>query len=56
MKMRQYEQGRAFCDAVVDAGGIETLNRVWSSPGMLPTLGELEAPHLWLERTSARAA
>lgn len=52
MKMRQYEQGRAFCDAVVDAGGIETLNRVWTSPGMLPTLGELEAPALWLERTA----
>ena len=56
MKMRQYEQGRAFCDAVVDAGGIETLNRVWSGPGALPTLGEIEAPNLWLERTTPRAA
>jgi coenzyme F420 biosynthesis associated uncharacterized protein len=56
MKMRQYELGRSFCDAVVDAGGIETLNRVWTGPGMLPTLGEIEAPDLWLERTSARAA
>jgi putative hydrolase len=56
MKMRQYEQGRAFCDAVVDAGGIEALNRVWIGPGMLPTLGELEAPELWLARTAPPAA
>ena len=56
MKMKQYELGRAFCDAVVDAGGIEALNRVWSSPGSLPTLGEIEAPDLWLARTARRAA
>jgi coenzyme F420 biosynthesis associated uncharacterized protein len=56
MKMRQYELGRAFCDAVVDAGGIQALNRVWADPGSLPTLGEIEAPELWLERTSRRAA
>ena len=56
LKMKQYELGRSFCDAVVDAGGIETLNRVWTGPGMLPTLGEIEAPELWLQRTSARAA
>ncbi len=29
MKMRQYELGKAFCDAVVAEGGIELLNRVW---------------------------
>jgi coenzyme F420 biosynthesis associated uncharacterized protein len=56
MKMRQYEQGRAFCDAVVETGGIAALNRVWSGPGALPTLGELEAPDRWLERTTRRAA
>jgi len=56
MKMRQYEQGRGFCDAVVEAGGIRALNRVWHGPGFLPTLGELEAPHRWLERTQPRAA
>ena len=32
MKMRQYELGKAFCDAVVAEGGIELLNRVWESP------------------------
>ena len=56
LKMKQYELGRAFCDAVVAAGCIEALHRVWSDPGSLPTLGEIEAPGLWLERTSRRAA
>lgn len=54
LKMKQYELGRAFCDAVVDAGGIEALNRVWSAPGSLPTLGEIEAPDLWLARTAPK--
>src|SRR3954453_16948848 len=29
MKMRQYEQGKKFCDAVVASHGIGVLNRVW---------------------------
>jgi coenzyme F420 biosynthesis associated uncharacterized protein len=52
MKMRQYELGKGFCDAVVAAGGIEALNRAWSSPQLLPTLGELEAPEKWLDRSA----
>ena len=52
LKMRQYELGRSFCDAVVERGGIETLNRVWSSPAALPTLAELETPGDWIERTA----
>ncbi len=32
LKLRQYEQGKKFCDAVVKAGGIEALNRVWERP------------------------
>jgi uncharacterized protein (DUF2342 family) len=51
--MRQYEQGREFCDAVVARGGIETLNRVWTSPEALPTIAELAAPDAWIRRTSA---
>jgi coenzyme F420 biosynthesis associated uncharacterized protein len=49
-KLRQYELGKRFCDAVADAAGIEGLNRVWDSPEALPTAGELEAPEAWLER------
>jgi coenzyme F420 biosynthesis associated uncharacterized protein len=56
LKMRQYQLGKSFCDAVVDLGGIEALNRVWSGPEALPSLAELEAPARWLSRTSAQAA
>jgi coenzyme F420 biosynthesis associated uncharacterized protein len=49
-KLRQYELGKRFCDAVADAAGIEGLNRVWDSPEALPTAEELEAPEAWLER------
>src|SRR5215211_755906 len=49
-KMRQYELGKRFCDAVADAAGIEGLNRVWESPESLPTVEELENPPAWLER------
>ena len=34
--MRQYRVGKAFCDRVVEAGGIEALNRVWGAPEALP--------------------
>jgi uncharacterized protein (DUF2342 family) len=56
LKMKQYEQGRAFCDAIVERGGVDALNRVWESPSALPTPAELEAPDAWLARTSAQAA
>ncbi|MGO9249082.1 MAG: zinc-dependent metalloprotease [Solirubrobacteraceae bacterium] len=50
LKMRQYEVGRRFCDAVVDAGGPETLAIAWRSPDELPSTAELAEPALWLER------
>jgi uncharacterized protein (DUF2342 family) len=51
LKLRQYEQGKRFCDAVVDQAGPEALRHVFSSPEALPTLAELDAPAGWLERT-----
>jgi uncharacterized protein (DUF2342 family) len=51
MKMRQYRMGKAFCDAVVDAGGVERLNDVWRDPSWLPSSEELEDPAAWLRRT-----
>lgn len=51
LKMRQYEVGKRFCDAVAQEGGIETLNRVWRGPDALPTLSELDDPGGWAERT-----
>jgi putative hydrolase len=50
MKLRQYEAGKRFCDAVVQRGGIDALNRAWSGPEALPTWAELGAPERWLAR------
>jgi coenzyme F420 biosynthesis associated uncharacterized protein len=50
MKLRQYEQGREFCDAVIKRAGIEGLNRVWGEPAALPSAAELANPGAWLER------
>jgi putative hydrolase len=54
LKLRQYEQGKRFCDAVVAQAGPDALRHVFSSPGALPTLGEIDAPERWLERTAAQ--
>ena len=51
LKLRQYEQGKAFCDGVVARAGIEGLNRVWIAPGAMPTAAELADPAGWLART-----
>jgi uncharacterized protein (DUF2342 family) len=51
MKMRQYEQGKRFCDAVVDEVGIEGLNAVWRAPEDMPTPAELDDPAAWVRRT-----
>jgi uncharacterized protein (DUF2342 family) len=50
MKMRQYEIGRRFCDAVVREGGPETLALAWSGPQALPSTDELERPLEWIAR------
>ncbi len=50
LKLRQYEQGKFFCDAIVRAAGTEALARVFSGPEALPTMAELSAPTLWLAR------
>ena len=55
LKLRQYELGKRFCDAVVEAGGIAALNRVWEGPEQMPTLAELDDPDGWRARTSAIA-
>lgn len=53
MKMRQYEVGKRFCDAVVAEQGVEGLNRAWRSAETLPSWTELEDPPSWLARTAA---
>jgi coenzyme F420 biosynthesis associated uncharacterized protein len=56
LKMRQYETGRRFCDAVVDAGGPQALALAWSGPEALPTPAELEDPSLWIARVPGLGA
>jgi coenzyme F420 biosynthesis associated uncharacterized protein len=56
MKLRQYEDGKRFCDAVAREAGPAGLAHVWSSPEALPTPDELHDPVLWLRRTSPPAA
>lgn len=53
LKMRQYEQGKAFCDAVVARAGIEGLNRVWIAPAAMPSVAELDDAAGWLARTES---
>jgi putative hydrolase len=50
LKLRQYELGRRFCDAVVAEGGPQTLALAWSGPQALPSTEELEQPERWVAR------
>jgi uncharacterized protein (DUF2342 family) len=56
LKLKQYETGRRFCDAVVAAGGPEALALAWSGPDALPTTAELEQPSLWIARVPGALA
>jgi coenzyme F420 biosynthesis associated uncharacterized protein len=51
MKMRQYEQGKKFCDAVVAEAGIAGLGAVWQAPELMPTPAELDDAAAWIRRT-----
>jgi coenzyme F420 biosynthesis associated uncharacterized protein len=50
LKMRQYEIGEEFCEAVVARSNLATLNRVWESSEMMPSMSELKHPEAWLRR------
>jgi coenzyme F420 biosynthesis associated uncharacterized protein len=50
LKMKQYAQGSRFVKTVVEEAGMDTFNRVWTSPQTLPVKEELEDPQLWLAR------
>ncbi len=56
LKLRQYETGRRFCDAVVAAGGPQALALAWQGPEALPSPQELEQPGLWIARMGVAAA
>jgi coenzyme F420 biosynthesis associated uncharacterized protein len=56
VKLRQYEHGKRWADAVAAEAGIEGLNRVWASPEALPSPDELQHPGRWLKRTAPAAS
>ena len=49
-KIRQYEQGRVFVDAVVGRVGMDGFNAVWTSPETLPRRAEITDPAAWVAR------
>jgi coenzyme F420 biosynthesis associated uncharacterized protein len=56
LKLKQYAQGRVFCDTVVAARGEAGLRDAWAAPELAPTSAELAAPLVWLARTEPTAA
>jgi coenzyme F420 biosynthesis associated uncharacterized protein len=50
LKMKQYEQGSRFVQMVVSEAGMDTFNKVWTSPETLPTAAEIADPMVWLAR------
>ncbi|MGL4831690.1 MAG: zinc-dependent metalloprotease [Propionibacteriaceae bacterium] len=50
VKLAQYRDGAAFCDAVIWRHGIQSLNNVWRSPEYMPSLIELHDPERWAAR------
>ena len=54
LKLRQYREGKAFCDTVVAHGGPKALSRAFAAPELLPTTDELADPLTWLARTRIR--
>ncbi|HVL91966.1 MAG TPA: zinc-dependent metalloprotease [Acidimicrobiales bacterium] len=55
-KLKQYEQGERFIEAVEAAGGPALLERVWEGPEWLPTMAEIREPDRWMERAAVAAA
>ena len=49
-KLRQYEVGERFVEAVERAAGPRALDAAWRGPEFLPTLDELSRPAAWLAR------
>ena len=54
LKLKQYEQGKYFCDTIVRERGPAVLHHLWSSPEALPTLAEIQDPAAWLTREMPR--
>jgi coenzyme F420 biosynthesis associated uncharacterized protein len=53
MKRRQYREGEEFVRGVLDAGGMDTLNRAFDRPEHLPKGDEVADPAAWVARVGA---
>lgn len=49
-KLKQYEQGERFIEAVEEVGGPDVIDRAWEDPTHLPTMSEIREPQAWLTR------
>jgi len=49
-KLRQYEEGERFIEAVEAAGGRQMSDLFWKGPDWLPTLEEIRRPQGWTDR------
>jgi coenzyme F420 biosynthesis associated uncharacterized protein len=52
LKLKQYEDGKRFCDAVVAQAGVAALHEAFAAPESLPTAAELADPAAWLSRVA----
>jgi coenzyme F420 biosynthesis associated uncharacterized protein len=50
LKLKQYEDGKRFCDAVVAQAGVAALHQAFAAPESLPTAAELADPAAWVSR------
>ncbi|MCB1270007.1 MAG: zinc-dependent metalloprotease [Microthrixaceae bacterium] len=50
-----FDSGAGFVRGVLDRGGPEALDALWSDASHLPTPNELEAPGLWMARVGIEA-
>ena len=44
LKLRQYDLGERFAEALIAEGGYPLLNRVWEGPELMPTHGRAAGP------------
>ena len=49
-KLKQYEQGERFIEAVELVGGHRVLDTAWRGPEWLPSMIEIRDPNVWLNR------
>jgi coenzyme F420 biosynthesis associated uncharacterized protein len=55
-KMKQYEQGERFIEAVEREGGTELLDHAWIEPANLPSIAEIRDPEAWIARVAPTVA